>query len=110
MPNDRRTRVAELVFARALVVVTQQEVILGEQLAFESRKTINSCKFNTHVETRQTIPTKDVFAALTHHLCTAFVLLDGDGAHGTTFYQIIVEEHHRVVSSAGFASVLFARD
>jgi hypothetical protein len=63
----------------------------------------------THVQTRQTIPTKHVLASFTHHLGTAFILLDWNGAHWTTFYQIIVEEHHRVVSSARLAGIFFAR-
>jgi hypothetical protein len=57
----------------------------------------------TYIQTRQTIPTKDVFASLTHHLRTAFVLLDRNGAHWTAFYKIVVEKHHRVVTDAGFA-------
>ena len=36
----------------------------------------------TYVKTGQAVPAKDVLAALAHHLRTAGVSLDGDGAHG----------------------------
>lgn len=61
-----------------------------------------------YIQTRQTIPTKHVLATLAHHLRTAFIFLDWNGTHWTTFYQIVVKKEHRVVAAADLSGVFLA--
>lgn len=66
VPDDRCPRVAQLVLARPLVVMPQEEVI---------------------VERGEAVPAEDVSAALAHHLCAALVPLYGDAAPGAALDQ-----------------------
>jgi len=67
MPDDGGSRVAQLVFARPFVIVTQEEVI---------------------IKGSETVPTEDMFTPFAHHLSTTFIFLNGDSAHGATFDEI----------------------
>lgn len=67
-------------------------------------------KMKTHIQARQTIPAKDVLASLAHHLSTAFVFFNGNGAHRTTFYQVVVVHQHWVMRSTRLTRILFASD
>uniref|UniRef100_A0A1A9ZX74 Uncharacterized protein n=1 Tax=Glossina pallidipes TaxID=7398 RepID=A0A1A9ZX74_GLOPL len=38
-----------------------------------------------------------MFASFTHHLSTAFILLNGHSTHGTTFYKVIIERYANII-------------
>lgn len=87
MPDDRGARMAELVFARSAIVVSQQKVVLKTQT--EIKHTIARVNIHidakTYIQTGQTIPAKDVFASFAHHLGATLVLFDRHRTRWTAF-------------------------